>query len=89
MAEQDVGYFDGIFGGASPERDEDIESVRGLLAVIDEALDGEPEVVLFPVWYGSEGTAPKGEVPWKRESMRPEQFVMTQQFRYTIHAAGT
>jgi hypothetical protein len=88
LAEQVIEYFDGLFDTQkdSPERAKDIQSVRALLGVIDEALAAQPDCVLFPVWNGSEGVAPKGEVRWNRQQMIPERFYLTEQFRYTVHA---
>jgi hypothetical protein len=88
VAEQVIDYYDGMFDTQkdSPERAKDIQSVRALLGVIDEALTAAPDCVLFPVWGGSEGVAPKGEVRWNRQQIIPEHFCLTEQFRCTVHA---
>jgi len=86
QAEEEIEYFDGVFKDESSERDKDLASVRELVTVIDEALEGQADCVLFPVWTGSEGAAPKGDVRWNRKAMSPERFLLTEQFRYTIHA---
>lgn len=39
------------------------------------------ETVVFPVWSGSEGTAPKGDVCWKRSELVPEHLPFTEQLR--------
>ena len=84
LAEKEIEYFDGVFADEGPERENDLASVRELMAVIDEALDGQPDCVLLPVWCGSEQTAPKGDVRWDRKAMSPERFLLTEQFRYTM-----
>jgi hypothetical protein len=83
-AEEEFQYYDGMFEDEGPSRADDLASVGELLGIIDEAVDGRPDCVLFPVWDGSEGTAPKGEVVWHHQTMSPERIVLTEQFRYTI-----
>ena len=85
-SEQAVEYYDGLFDEESPERALDIASVRELLLVIDEALAGQPDCVLFPVWTDAAGAAPKGEIRWNRTQLCPERFLLNEQFRYTIFA---
>ena len=84
LAETPIEYFDGMFDNQDPNRVEDVESARHLMDVIDEALDGQPDCVLLPVWNGNEGVAPKGNVVWKRHDLAEHQFVFTEQFRYCV-----
>ena len=84
VAESAIDYFEGVFDDTSADREKDLASVRELMTVIDEALGGQPDCVLFPVWNGSEGAAPKGDVRWDRNTMSTERFLLTEQFRYTI-----
>lgn len=84
VAESEIEYYEGMFGDADPDRETELASVRALMTVIDEALEGQPDCVLLPVWQGSEKVAPKGDAHWDRKNMSPERFVLTEQFRYTI-----
>lgn len=86
VAEQEIEYFDGVFEQEDSEKLKDLESVRDLVSVIDEALAGQPDCILFPIWNGSEGAAPKGDVRWDRKDMKAECFLLTEQFRFTICA---
>jgi hypothetical protein len=86
QAEQEIEYYEGILDGDSPEREKDLRSVRGLIQIIDEALHGHSDCVLFPVWNGSEGVAPKGDICWRRNELVPEHLLFTEQFRYTVIA---
>ena len=81
-----VEYYDGLFDEESSERALDLASVRELLLVIDEALAGQPDCVLFPVWNDPAGATPKGEIRWQRTELCPEYFLLNEQFRYTIVA---
>lgn len=49
VAESEIEYFEGVFDDASADREKDLASVRELMAVIDEALEGQADCVLFPV----------------------------------------
>lgn len=86
LAETVIEYFDGLFDDHSPERESDLASVRELISVIDKALEHHPDCVLMPVWDGEETAEPKGDVSWDRMAMSCETFILTEGFRYTIHA---
>ena len=83
-ANENIPYYDGVFDDEGPERGDDLASVRELLQVVDESLEGESDCVLFPVWAGSEGEQPRGEICWRRKELSAERFLVTWQFRYTI-----
>ena len=75
-----------MFNDTSEGRSDDIASVEALLSVIDEALDRGRSCTIYPVWNGYESDPPKGDIDWDRSKMTPETFVVTEQFRYEIHA---
>jgi len=88
IAESPVEYFEEMFDESNSDRMDNIASVHELLLVLDECLVDSDHCVLLPLWNGTESNAPKGDVNWKRDEMFPDTFVVTEQFRYTIHRSG-
>ncbi len=86
IADSHVEYFEEMFDESNSDRIDNIASVKELLLVLDECLADSDHCVLLPLWNGTESNAPKGDVHWKRDELSPDTFVVTEQFRYTIHA---
>lgn len=85
LAEEVIEYFEGMFESSdSLDRSNDLQSVRELLAVLDESLRNQPDCVLVPVWNGDEPLAMKGDVRWHRSALVAERFILTEQFRYRV-----
>lgn len=83
-AEQPVEYYDGMFDDDA-DRAKDLESVRALLALIDEALPAG-DVELFPVWVGEEADPPRGILHIKRSELTAERFILTRPYLYRVTA---
>jgi hypothetical protein len=86
MEELDFDDVDDIQLHGGDDRTNDIASVVALFSIIDEALAQDSSCTIYPVWAGSESEGPKSDGRWNRSQLNPENFVVTEQFRYKIYA---
>ena len=82
-AETPVDYFEGVFRDAQ-HRELDLQSVRALLNLVREHVLDSGEIQLYPVWDGDEGLRPKGTIDLRLGALKPETFLLNQQFLYSI-----
>lgn len=83
IADQPVEYFDGMFSN-DEERQADLNSVRSLLAAIQEHVREAGEVQLYPVSDGDESSPPKGTIEVVVEALDPATFFFNEQFLYRV-----
>lgn len=84
IADTPVAYDEGM-SFDSDDRAADLRSVRALLDLLRQAVDGSV-VELYPVADGEQGLAPRGTVEWQLESLDPERFFFTERFMYRVRA---
>ena len=83
IADQPVDYFEGMFND-DEERQADLNSVRSLLALIQEHVRAAGEVQLYPVSDGDESSPPKGTIDIFSEALDPATFFFNEQFLYRV-----
>jgi hypothetical protein len=83
IAEEPIEYFDGMFG-ENGDRDEDLRSVRALLALIQEHVSTSGEVQLYPVAAGDENLPPKGKIDIAVTTLAPASFFLNERFLHCI-----
>jgi hypothetical protein len=83
ITETRVDYFEGVFRDAK-HRELDLQSVRALLNLVHEHVLASGEIQLYPVWDGDEGLRPKGTIDVRLAALKPETFLLNQQFLYRV-----
>ncbi len=68
------------------DREDEIAVASELIALIRECLSSSPQVELYPVWSGSESSAPKGTIPLVASELEARTFLFTEQFLYQVTA---
>jgi hypothetical protein len=81
IAEEPIEYFDGMFDG---DREDDLRSVRALLALIQDQVRTSGEVQLYPVSDADEQLPPKGRIEIAVDTLAPESFFLNERFLYCI-----
>jgi hypothetical protein len=85
IAETAIFYYEGMFEG-DEDREDQIALASELISLIRECLSRGTRVELYPVWYGSESTAPKGTISLVANELDAQTFLFTEQFLYGITA---
>jgi hypothetical protein len=88
IAEEPIGYFDGMFDGDG-DREADLRSVRALLALIHEHVRTSGEVQLYPVPDGDEPLPPKGKIDIAVDTLAPASFFLNERFLHCICRSGS
>ena len=83
IAEEPIEYFDGMFD-EDGDRNDDLRSVRALLALIEEQVGVSGEVQLYPVADGNEHLPPKGRIDIAVNTLAPSSFFLNERFLYRI-----
>ena len=81
IAEEPIEYFDGMF---NDDRDDDLRSVRALLALIQEHVRTSGEVQLYAVADGDEQLPPKGRIEIAVNTLAPASFFLNERFLHCI-----
>lgn len=81
IADTVVEYYEGM---RKELDEEELGSVRALLALLRELLAEQRMVELLPVWAGDEFEPPLGTCAWNITTLAPETFLFTEGFLYQV-----
>lgn len=84
IADTPIEYFEGMVL-ESDNREADLRSVRGLLALLREAAIRVDRIELYPVADGDEAKPPKGRIEWRLDALDPERLFFNEGFMHVVH----
>ena len=82
-ADEPVEYFDGMFRDAE-DREEDLRSLRSLLALVRQHVAASGEVQLYAIWNGEKGSPPKDTLHFALDALNAETFFFNERFLYRV-----
>ena len=70
-----------------PADEDELASLRSLIALIQRHVAATGEVEMYPVWNGEESLAPKGTIELLVDQMDPRRFFFNERFFYRVSSA--